>query len=92
MKCDNVIAFTGKKGKRLVVISTWYNTFTYPEGMEFKDQQVCGGDISCTVKLEYEPYMGGCSERVDVDWTCSRCKTMAIEFPRDADLRSIANF
>jgi hypothetical protein len=47
----------------------------------------CHGDIKASVALIEEPYFGGSSPALDVEYKCSRCKSNLYgpELPRDTD-------
>lgn len=37
--------------------------------------EVCGGDVTATIEIEYEPYFGGSDATITVNEVCSRCKS-----------------
>lgn len=45
-----------------------------PEELLAKYPEACGGDVTVKVKAVDEPYFGGASAKLEVEWTCSRCR------------------
>lgn len=58
-------------------------------------QEICGGDVTVIAKAEDEPYFGGSSARLVIEWTCSRCKhpyaegRLTTDYTRELDITAL---
>lgn len=90
MKCDNWIdpRKVGKKGQLLkaaFIGTIEANPKTIRE--LYPQAEPCQGNIIATVAVENEPYMGGTSATLAVEYRCDRCKEFIYgpHLPREDD-------
>lgn len=77
MKCDNWIDPTrvGKRGQFLK--SAYLGTFEARSDLIRQDRphaEKCGGKIIASVRATDEPYYGGTSATLEINYKCERCK------------------
>ena len=69
MKCESRIL---KEYKTTKADMMWPETRYGPN--DTGTLPVCGGDVKVILKAVDEPYFGGCSSRLELNATCSKCK------------------
>ena len=90
MKCDNMIAVERKsRGEKITIVSAW-NGYHLHEKQKDREHLIaiaeeCGGTIKVWIQALDEPYFGGSSASLEVEWKCDRCGWIAFEFPTDRD-------
>lgn len=74
MKCDNWIdpTKTGKRGQLLKSAFLGTREAGAQRARLGDEARECGGNIAASVSVVNEPYFGGTSASLDVDYTCDR--------------------
>jgi hypothetical protein len=80
MKCRNMVLFEKRKkkgsGREYDYPKRVISWFHKQLGQQIPETEmvVCGGKIVVSVKLDEEPYLGGCSYSTSIEYRCDRCK------------------
>lgn len=54
-------------------VESWLRGWKLTEDDLDKFEGPCGGNIICTIDAKEEPYYGGCSAALDVEYKCDKC-------------------
>jgi hypothetical protein len=82
MKCNRIAVYGWKTKKVLakkpIILFTLespsdLNPEYYPKSWILSHQEVCNGDITSQIELEFIPYMGGSDVNIEVRFKCNKC-------------------
>jgi hypothetical protein len=91
MKCGSYVVREERRRKgsakpyiKTIFKANPYTRFIDPDMIIEPEWEICGGEIRANISAYDEPYYGGTSARLDVQYKCQECgETTFHELPRD---------
>ena len=90
MKCENLVKLRKQKRSGRLVVDKRAPIFNWRAPQQSDPPHTaqhvtCGGQLRPRIKLEADPYWGGCGFDIEIEYKCSRCGTYAdpLELPQD---------
>ncbi len=71
LKCQARIT---KEYERAKADCMWPETIYGPADKIVETLPICGGNVVVVCKAIDDPYFGGCSASLEIEWICSKCK------------------